>query len=135
MSETANTARLFNCNHCHIQAIICNHCDHGHIYCSECAPKMRAASLRRAGTRYQQTMKGRQNHAARQKRFREKLRNKVTHQGSSHVTIRDVLKHKQDSLKTACTTLADGCSSGISCHLCGILCSPFIRLHSLNNTT
>jgi hypothetical protein len=50
-------------------------CDRGQVYCTgECAKKARRQSMREAGRRYQASKKGRQAHAARQSRYREKKR-------------------------------------------------------------
>jgi hypothetical protein len=80
--------RLFVCADptCRVQVVICSDCDRGHIYCADCAPHARRRSLHQAGRRYQASSRGRINHAARSRRYRERLnrkrRNKVTHHGS-----------------------------------------------------
>lgn len=77
------TPRLFLCLRCHKQVFLCSWCDHGQIYCGRtCAHAARQKSLRLARLRYQQTFKGRRNHAACQARHRRKLKNKVTDHGS-----------------------------------------------------
>ena len=74
--------RLFLCKACRRQVRICTLCDRGNVYCSKlCASSARSRTLRRAGKRYQQTHLGRRNHAARQKRYRLRQMQKVTHQG------------------------------------------------------
>ena len=78
-----HSPRLYYCALCHAQSIICSHCDRGQIYCSDtCAREARLKSCREAEKRYQHTSRGKHKHAARQKRYRERLRQKVTDQGS-----------------------------------------------------
>ena len=77
------TSRLFSCLLCFSQTVICSTCDRGQLYCSNaCSAFARQQSCKRAGIRYQQTFKGKMNHALRQRRYRERLKQKVTHQGS-----------------------------------------------------
>ena len=75
--------RLFSCRRCAQQVRICRHCDRGHQYCAAgCARIRRRESLRRAGDRYQQSYRGACRHAARQRVWRARQLQKVTHQGS-----------------------------------------------------
>ncbi len=75
--------RLFNCLRCKRQVFICRSCDRGNVYChSECSKLARRQSMKEAGCRYQQTRRGRQHNAARQRRYRHRKIKKVTHQGS-----------------------------------------------------
>lgn len=75
------TYRLYNCAHCGVQVRICARCDHGQIYCAgECSAIRRRESLRRAGARYQRTLRGALCHARRQRRWRARQQ-EVTHQG------------------------------------------------------
>jgi len=63
-----------------MQVSICAACDHGNIYCArECSELARCESVRRAGARYQKTLRGARCHAERQRRYRTR-RAKVTHQ-------------------------------------------------------
>lgn len=128
-----NTARLFNCNRCHKQVTICSHCDRGNIYCSKaCSSSAKTESLRRASHRYQATLRGKHNHAERQKRY---IKKKMTHLGSTHNSSYDELLHgpkegeKQSSLVI---------SNEVHCHFCGKNCSSFLRIdflqHSSNET-
>ncbi len=84
------TPRLFLCARCFEQVIICTHCDRGNIYCGfSCSIATRKNSLREAGRRYQNSIKGRLNHALRQRHYMQRLRdfkNKMTHQGSRETT-------------------------------------------------
>jgi hypothetical protein len=73
--------RLYNCAHCEAQVRICRCCDHGQIYCAgQCSAIRRRESLRRAGARYQRTLRGAFCHARRQRRWRARQQD-VTHQG------------------------------------------------------
>jgi hypothetical protein len=73
---------LLNCALCQRQLWVCGRCDHGQRYCAEpCAAEARRQSVRAAGQRYQKTFGGRLQHARRQSRWRERQRQKVTHQG------------------------------------------------------
>jgi hypothetical protein len=78
--------RLYNCERCQVQVRICERCDHGNVYCAgECARIRRRESLQRAQARYQRSRQGARRHAARQRRWRERQRQKlkiVTHHGS-----------------------------------------------------
>jgi hypothetical protein len=59
---------------------LCADCDRGHRYCSPaCAVAARRASVLAAGRRYQASLDGRLAHAERQRRYRERRREKVTH--------------------------------------------------------
>lgn len=78
-----HSPRLYYCALCHAQSIICSHCDRGQIYCGDtCSREARLKSCREAEKRYQHTPWGKYKHAARQKRYRERFRQKVTDQGS-----------------------------------------------------
>lgn len=83
MGASENSYRLYNCARCAKQVRICCKCDRGNRYCAEgCARERRRESLRRAGRRYQQSHRGACKHAARQRAWRERRAQKVTHQGS-----------------------------------------------------
>jgi hypothetical protein len=59
---------------------VCGGCDRGRRFCSpQCSSSARRSSLQRAGRQYQATDRGRSLHAARQARYRDRLRT-VTHQ-------------------------------------------------------
>ncbi|MBT4130090.1 MAG: hypothetical protein HN929_13575 [Chloroflexi bacterium] len=92
-----HSARLYNCACCKQQVILCSHCDWGNRYCFDgCSKQARKKSLRGAGKRYQNTLKGRLNNAKRQAehRIRQALAEseplpaveKVTHHGSGEGT-------------------------------------------------
>jgi len=71
------SGRLLLCAHpdCHTLTAICSRCDRGQIYCSrECSRKARGSKQREANKGYQDTEKGRKNHAERARRYRERKR-------------------------------------------------------------
>ena len=120
--------RQYLCARCRKQVTICTHCDRGQIYCKgSCAKEARAESLRAAGRRYQASQRGKQQHAARQARYRKRLLDKkVTHQGSHQTTPSVVMNtgtRKQPIFRF---------SKPFHCHFCGRCCSPFVRLDFLN---
>jgi len=83
MKAGEETYRLYSCGRCAQQVRICRDCDRGNQYCAgECARMRRRESLHRAGQRYQQGYRGASRHAARQRVWRERQVQKVTHQGS-----------------------------------------------------
>ncbi len=74
----ADSGRLFLCARCRAQVIVCRRCDSARTYCSpECADDARRASLRTAAVRYQRSMRGRMRHAARQRRYRQRQKEKA----------------------------------------------------------
>jgi hypothetical protein len=83
MKASEETYRLYSCRRCAEQVRICRDCDRGNQYCArQCAPMRRRESLRRAGQRYQRSRRGACRHAARQRAWRERRMQKVTHHGS-----------------------------------------------------
>ncbi len=83
MRASEKSYRLYSCGRCAKQVRICGDCDRGNRYCAGgCAPIRRRESLRRATERYQQSYRGACNHAARQRAWRQRHVQKVTHQGS-----------------------------------------------------
>jgi hypothetical protein len=80
--------RLYSCARCRSQVRICRNCDRGNQYCARsCAVQRRVESVRRAGARYQRTRPGARLHADRQRRWRERQPQEVTHQGSAAATV------------------------------------------------
>lgn len=74
--------RRFLCAACRTAVLICSHCDRGNRYCTAgCAEQARRQSTRASGCRYQDSLRGRHAHAARQRCYRARAQN-VTHQGS-----------------------------------------------------
>ena len=83
MRASEETYRLYSCRRCAQQVRICRRCDRGQQYCTgECGRLRRRESLRRAAQRYQRSYHGACRHAARQRAWRERRAQKVTHQGS-----------------------------------------------------
>jgi hypothetical protein len=83
MRASEGSYRLFSCRRCAQQVRICRHCDRGNQYCAAgCARIRRRESLRRAADRYQQSYHGACRHADRQRAWRARQTQKVTHQGS-----------------------------------------------------
>ena len=119
------SARLFNCARCRRQVVICSHCDRGNRYCGKrCAQTARRQSQREAARRYQRTRRGRFAHAERQRRYCQRRRTKVTHQGSLPLPPDDRLSI------TARTSVRPGAADAggdSRCHLCGRRCSAFVR--------
>ena len=84
--------RLLRCERCGRQVRICRRCDHGQRYCSEgCRLEARRLSLRHAGTIYQRTVPGALLHAARQRAFRRRRGERVTHHPSTVRASTDIL--------------------------------------------
>jgi hypothetical protein len=129
-----NTARLYSCLRCYSQIIICRHCDRGNLYCIDCAPKAGKDAKNRAASRYQASHLGRLKHAARQRRYRERLKHKVTHKGSCGLSIRDLLIEKREKAKNSESWPRAAVPPSILCHSCHSLCSQFLRGTFLHNT-
>ncbi len=123
-----SSARLFNCAHCRCQVVICSHCDRGNIYCDKrCAQTARRQSRRKANGRYQRTRRGRFAHAERQRRYRQRRRAKVTHQGSTLPIPDETLPAESRTLVRRSEVPAEVPGDGIHCHLCGRVCGHFVR--------
>jgi hypothetical protein len=83
--------RRYLCAGCRTAVLICSHCDRGQRYCTTgCAGQARRRSIRAAGRRYQDRLRGRHAHAKRQQRYRARTQ-KVTHQGSPPPAVSDQL--------------------------------------------
>lgn len=127
-----NCARLYNCARCRKQVLICRDCDRGNIYCAPaCAQSARSASQRRAGQRYQSSRRGRHHHADRQRRYRQRLKEKVTHQGSPADSAGALLPVELRRRWNPAVSLSLPPNDIIQCHGCGQVCSPFVRLAAL----
>ncbi len=133
-SYMIDTARLYSCLRCNSQVTICRRCDRGNVYCMKCAPKARQEAKDRAATRYQASYRGRSNHAARQRRYRESLKQKVTHKGSKGRWIHDLLINKRKNVKLSSRLPDTSRSDSIFCHSCRSCCSAFLRRDFLLNT-
>ena len=124
-----DSPRLYHCARCRCQVVICRACDRGNLYCfGDCAGLARADSQRAATRRYQSTRQGRHNHAERQRRYRQRLQEKVTQQGSPPIRPGDLLRlelgRRQQQADLADVTM----HPLMRCHGCGQSCSPFVRL-------
>jgi hypothetical protein len=83
MGASEKSYRLYSCRRCARQVRICAGCDRGNRYCAQgCAQICRQQTQRRASRRYQQSYRGALKHAARQRAWRRRQPQKVTHQGS-----------------------------------------------------
>ncbi|MEL0584702.1 MAG: hypothetical protein AAES65_07485, partial [Candidatus Thiodiazotropha sp. (ex. Lucinoma kazani)] len=113
---------------CHCQVIVCRYCDRGHVYCAAgCADHARSTSLRRAAKRYRSTRRGRHNNADRQRRFRARQREKVTHQGSPPVVSLALLLSALNARVRDQEEERDRTETVIYCHACQRECNPFLR--------
>ena len=129
--EAHATPRLYLCVRCRDQVLICSCCDRGNIYCErDCAAASRRTRQRACGQRYQRSLRGRRNHAARAKRYRVR-QNKVTHQGSPRPPPDDVMRASAASTRNPQTARAAPLQPPWRCHRCGRLCSPFVRMDFL----
>lgn len=125
--------RLFNCARCQQQTMICTCCDRGNIYCSpECSQSARKERGRSAGRRYQNTHRGKRKHAARQRRYRQRQKEKVTHRSSPVSGANDLLS--PELTKPAMGSMAK-MTSQIRCHFCHKHCSDFVRLGFMRGRT
>lgn len=127
-------ARLYSCLRCHSQVTICRYCDRGNVYCSECAPKARQEAKTRASTRYQASEQGRSNHAARQRLYRERMKQKVTHKGVFGSRDQELLANRQKNTNLPAIQPKSAMDTSIYCRSCRRLCSPFLRRDFLHST-
>jgi len=115
-------ARIFNCARCHSQVIICSCCDHGNIYCGpSCSQESRKKSHRASEKRYQDTYRGKLNHANRQKRYRERKQKIVTDHSSDEMHTNDLLQAVINEHENTTP------SNEIHCHFCGCICDSSLR--------
>ena len=120
------SARLYLCARWRCQVVICSHCDRDQRYCvGGCAKIARQSSLRAAGQRYQSSRRGRHCHGARQRRYRQRQREKVTHQGSPVTGGNVSLKASPQRPPSVLSWVLIGSRM---CSFCGRLCSVFLRL-------
>ena len=122
------SARLFNCARCHCQVLLCSHCDRGQIYCGRsCAQAARRHATHAAGRRYQRSRRGRFAHAERQRRYRQRRRANVTHQGSPPARQAARLpEESRRSIARHALPVSDP-ADGIRCHCCARVCRAFLR--------
>lgn len=127
-----HSGRLFNCARCRIQVVICSNCDRNNIYCSKrCARIVRTESIKASGQRYQQSRRGRLKHADRQRRYRERQKEKVTHHSSPVLPSNDLLFSEQNK-QVAC--LMQPTTQGICCNFCKRPCIEFLRIGFLRHS-
>jgi hypothetical protein len=129
-----DSSRLYGCLNCNYPVIIYRQCDRGNRYCKQCEPAMYLKARHRANKRYQNTYQGRINHAARQKRYRERLKQKVTHQGSKGQSVRDLLVNKRKCVIWTFEVDSKRHTKYIYCHCCNKICSPFLRADWLRSS-
>ena len=123
-----STARLFYCRRCTKQTLICCDCDRGNQYCSaDCTRAARRQGLREAGQRYQNSFRGRIKHAARQHRYRQRQRDKVTHHRSPTPGLSALLSKRQRRLSSHPQPETTKAGQPYHCDFCGKPCSEFIR--------
>lgn len=124
------SARLYNCARCYCQVILCSACDRNNIYCgSTCSRTARAQSCYLAGNRYQRTLRGRQKHSDRQRRYRERLKKKVTHHTSPLLPPHVVLPRQPNE------RISESLRGHYHCHFCGKPCSLHFRLNYLRHSS
>lgn len=127
-----HSARLFNCARCNRLVVICSCCDRNNIYCCpDCAEIARRESLRKAGKRYQNSLKGRHKHADRQMRYRLR-KNKVTHHTSPIPSNNVLLLSRPNKEKMG---IKHPITGTIYCSFCGKCCSTFLRSGFLHRQT
>lgn len=119
------SSRLFSCVRCYGQTVICSECDRGQIYCSSaCAGLARRKSCQAAEKRYQNTLRGKLKHALRQRGYRERLRKKVTDQGSAPPTEEGLLSPVENKAKEG---IIEQDTIEIRCCFCKKTISPWFR--------
>jgi hypothetical protein len=127
-----DSPRRYHCARCRVPVVICRTCDRGNLYCFDgCADQARAESQRTAARRYQSTRQGRHNHAERQRRYRQRLQEKVTQQGSPSICPGDLLRLELGRRQQRLNLPVVPGQQVMRCHGCGQHCSPFVRLSVL----
>jgi hypothetical protein len=129
------TYRLYHCRRCALQVQICARCDHGNIYCAgPCALIARGECMRRAGARYQRTLRGARRHAERQRRYRER-RHEVTHQRFFSVAAACKVSAQSpaecepiDAEPEEEPVVSTNCAPASRCAFCGRVLPAFARL-------
>lgn len=124
-----DTGRFYLCARCRCAVVLCSRCDRGNRYCAGgCASAARRDSNRRAGRRYAESRRGRFNHAARQRRYRERQQPKVTQQGSAAnggaVSWIRPYETRSRAPKAG--------NTGMFCAICARMLDAFVRLRFLN---
>jgi len=138
MGASEKSYRLYSCGRCAQQVRICGRCDRGNRYCAQgCAPIRRRESLRRASERYQESYRGACKHAARQRAWRCRHAQKVTHQASIAtvpalivVSSSTTTPALEPHAETACVKLPP---LAPRCGFCGCVLARFARLGALGS--
>lgn len=133
MGARQKAYRLYSCGRCAEQVRICCDCDRGNRYCAgACAQIRRRESLLRAGERYQLSYHGACGHAVRQRAWRARQAQKVTHQGSlpSAVPVIVVTTSTQ-TIQGIHVDIASIQPSARRCSFCWRALPPFARLGAL----
>ena len=132
------SARLYNCVRCQQQVMICSHCDRGNIYCSDdCAQISRREKLKQAQLRYDKTQAAKKLKALRQQLYRQRKKEKATHQGSTTLALYDLLLialKKLKKVRKQAKKQPDTDCITIYCHFCGAQCSHYLRLFFLERS-
>ena len=84
-------------------------------------------SLRQTGSRYRATPQGRHHNAARQQRFRDRQKEKVTHQGSLSLRAPVLLLPARNAGERGPDREGNATRSGIFCHFCHCPCDSYPR--------
>ncbi len=90
--------RLDYCERCRVQLRFCGRCDRGQRLCVECKPVRRRESQRRAAARYRVKPRARRLHAARQARYRDRVRDKFPAQKVTHHPMTEASRPSMSSL-------------------------------------
>jgi hypothetical protein len=127
-----HASRLFYCALCLTQTTICSHCDRGQLYCSaECSQAARKKSCIDAGLRYQNTFNGKMKHALRQRRYRARQREKVTHHGSQSNTQNALLHQVPNQVKKMLIMQDHG---ELTCCFCKKISTCWLRIRFLRHS-
>ena len=87
----------------------------------------RRESLRQAGSRYRAPPQGRHHNAARQQRFRDRQKEKVTHQGSLALRTPVLPLPARNAGERGPDREGNATRSGIFCHFCHCPCDSYPR--------
>ncbi len=127
-----SSCRLFLCVRCRCQTLVCRRCDRGQVYCGrDCALEARRCNQRGARARYQATVRGREMHAQRSRRYRARHR-RVTDQGLTRPRIAD--QPAAPAIGSAAAVRPAVVITPLrrtSCRCCGNHVSDFVRLHPI----
>jgi len=131
-------ARCYSCAQCQTRVLVCSRCDRGNRYCKDCARQVRKCKQHEAARRYQNSGRGRRNHAQRQRRYRarqrrlsEPLAEKVTHQGSPPPSPAALLPSETTALQSPQSQPLQASKSLWRCHFCQCECPEFVRIDFL----